>query len=62
MCVACSIARPAAQFNDVSLCPLAFIPNISGLLRPGIKPGPPACQSGAPSTTLSGPLLITFEI
>ena len=56
MCVAYSIARPAAQFNNVSFCPLAFIPNISGLLRPGIKPGPPACQSGATSTMLSAPL------
>ena len=55
MCVAHSITPPAAQFNNVSLCLLVFIPNITGLLRLGIKPGPPACQSDALTNTLSAP-------
>ena len=37
MCVAHSITPPAAQFNNVCLCLMFFIPNISGLLRLGIK-------------------------
>ena len=45
MCVANSIAPPAAQFNNVSLRLLAFKPNIKRLLRLGIKHGPPAYQS-----------------
>ena len=52
MCVARSIAPPAAQFNNVSLCLLIYVPNITRLLRLGIKPGPPACQSDALTTTL----------
>ena len=52
MCVAHSIAPPAAQFNNVSLCLLVFIPNITGLLRLGIKHEPP---------TLSTPRVLKFE-
>ena len=52
MCVAHSITPPAAQFNNVSLCLMVFITNISRLLRLGIKPGPLACQSDALTTTL----------
>ena len=62
MCVAHSTARPAAPFNDVSLCPLDFIPNITGLLRPGIKPGPPACQLDALTSTLPAPLVMKFQM
>ena len=61
MCVAHSIAPPAAQFNNISLCLMVFIPNISGLLRLGIKPGPPACQSDARTTTLPALRLLKFE-
>ena len=61
MCVAHNIAPPAAQFNNVSLCLLVFIPNITGLLRLGIKPGPPACQSDALTTTLpAAPRVLMF--
>ena len=37
MCVAHSIAPPAAQFNKVSLCLLVVIANLTGSLRLGIK-------------------------
>ena len=40
MCVAHSIAPPAAKFTNVSLCLLVVIPNVSGLMCLGIKPGP----------------------
>ena len=46
MCVPHSIAPPVAHYNNVSLCLLFVIPNITGSLRLCIKPGPPACQSG----------------
>ena len=59
--VAHSIAPPAAQLNNVSLCLLVFIPNLIGLLRLGINPGPPACQSDALTTTLSAPRVLKFE-
>jgi hypothetical protein len=61
MCVAHTIAPPAALFNKVSHCLLVFIPNISGLLRLGIKPGPPACHSKALTTTLPAPRVLKFE-
>ena len=61
MCVAHSIAPLAAQFNNVSLGILVFISNISGLLRLGIKPGPPAWQSDALTTTLHAPRVLMFE-
>ena len=61
MCVAHSITPPAAQFNNVSLCLLVFIANISGWLRLGIKPGPPVCQSDALTTTLPSPRVFMFE-
>ena len=61
MCVAHSITPPAAQFNNVSLCLLVFIANITRLLRLGIKPGPPACQSDALTTTLPAPRVLKFE-
>ena len=62
MCMARSIAQPPAHFNNVSLCLLVVIPNITGLLRLGIKPGPPACQSDALTTTLPAPRVLKFEI
>ena len=58
MCVAHSIAPPAAHFDNVSLCLLVVIPNITSLLRLGIKPGPPACQSDALTTTLPAPRVL----
>ena len=61
MCVAHSIAPPAAQFNNVNLRLLVLIPNITGLLRLGIKPAPPACQSNALTTTLPAPRVLKFE-
>ena len=61
MCVAHSITPPAAQFNNVSLYELVFTPNISGLLRLGIKPGQLACHSDALTTTLPGPRVLKFE-
>ena len=61
MCVAHSIAPPAAQFNNVSVCLLGFISNLSGLLRLGIKPGPPAYQSDALTTTMPAPRVLKFE-
>ena len=57
MCVAHNIAPPAAQFNNVSRCLLIYVPNITRLLRLGIKPGPPACQSDALTTTLPSRLV-----
>ena len=61
MCVAHTITPPAAQFNNVSLCLMVSIPNISGLFRLGIKPGPPACQSDALTTTLPSLRVLKFE-
>ena len=61
MCVAHTIAPPAALFNKVSLCLLVFIPNISDLLRLGIKPWPPEFQSDALTTTLPAPRVLKFE-
>ena len=61
MCVAHSIAPPAAPFNNVSLCRLVFIPNITCLLRLGIKSGPPAFQSDALATTLPARRVLKFE-
>ena len=61
MCVAHSIAPPAAQFKNVSICLLIYTPNITRLLRLGIKPGPPACQSDALTTTLPAPRVLKFE-
>ena len=61
MCVADSIAPPAAQFNNVSLCLLMYKSNITRLLRLGIKPGPPTCQSDALTTTLPAPRVLKFE-
>ena len=61
MCVAHSIAPPVAHFNIVSLCLLFVIPNITGSLRLCIKPGPPACQSDALTTTLpAAPRVLMF--
>ena len=49
------------RFNNVSLCPSIFIPNISGLLRRSrVKPGPSACQLDALTTTLPAPLVMKF--
>ena len=67
MCVPHSIAPPVAHFNNVSLCLLFVIPNITGSLRLCIKPGPPACQSDALTTTLPAPRVEvsnvgTFEV
>ena len=42
-------------------CLVVFIPNITGLLRLCIKPGPPACQTDALTTTLSAPRVLEFE-
>ena len=57
-----SIAPPDAQFSSVILCLLVFIPNITGVLRLGIKAGPPAaCQPYALNTTLSAPRVLKFE-
>ena len=56
-----SIAPPDAQFTSVILCLLVFIPNITGVLRLGIKAGPLACQSYALTTTLSAPRVLKFE-
>ena len=61
MGVAYNIAPSAAQFNNVSLSQLVFIPNITGLFLLGIKPGPPACQSDALTTTLLAPRVWKFE-
>ena len=61
MCVAHNIAPLDAQFSSVILCLLVFIPNITGVLPPGIKAGPPACQSYALTTTLSAPRVRKFE-
>ena len=36
-----STTQPAVQFNNISLRPLVFVPNITSLVHPGIKPGPP---------------------
>ena len=62
MCVAHSIAPPVAHFNIVSLCLLFVIPNITGSLRLCIKPGPPACQSDALTTTLPAPRVEVWNI
>ena len=56
-----SIAPPDAQFSSVILCLLVFIPNITGVLRLGIKAGPLAFQSYALTTTLSAPRVLKFE-
>ena len=61
VCVAHSIAPPDAQFSSVILCLLVFIPNITGVLRLGIKAGLPVCQSYALTTTLSAPRVLKFE-
>ena len=58
MCVAHSIAPPAAHLNNVGLCLLVFIPNITGMQ---IKPGPPACQSDALTTTYTVRSVLKFE-
>ena len=62
MCVAHSIAPPVAHFNIVSLCLLFVIPNITGSLRLCIKPGLPACQSDALTTTLPAPRVEVWNI
>ena len=62
MCMAHSIAPPVAHFNIVSLCLLFVIPNITGSLRLCIKPGPPACQSDALTTTLPAPRVEVWNI
>ena len=62
MCVAHSIAPPVAHLNIVSLCLLFVIPNITGSLRLCIKPGPPACQSDALTTTLPAPRVEVWNI
>ena len=56
-----NIAPPDAQFSSVILCLLVFIPNITGVLRLGIKAGQPVCQSYALTTTLSAPRALKFE-
>ena len=56
-----SIAPPDAQFSSVILCLLVFTPNITGVLRLGIKAGPLACQSYALTTTLSAPRVLKLE-
>ena len=38
-----------------------IIPNITGVVRLGIKAGPPASQSYALTTTLSAPRVLKFE-
>ena len=55
------IAPPDAQFSSVILCLSVFIPNITGVLRLGIKAGPLACQSYPLTTTLSAPRVLKFE-
>ena len=45
MCSAHSSAQSATHLNTISVCPLVSVPNVTGLLRPRIKHGPPACQS-----------------
>ena len=55
-----STTQPTAQLNNVSLRLLVFVPNIAGLLGPGIKPGLPASQSDAVATALSVNL-VTIE-
>ena len=62
MCVPHSIAPPVAHYNNVSLCLLFVIPNIIGSLHLCIKPGPPACQSDALTTTLPGPRVEVWNV
>ena len=47
--------------STVSFSVLVSIPNITGVLRLGIKAGPPASQSFALTTTLSAPRVLKFE-
>ena len=52
------IAPPPAHFNHISLCLLVVIHTITGLLRLGVKPRPPACQSDALTTTQPAPSVL----
>ena len=57
----CARASSVGLVIVVPHCLVVFISNITALLRLCIKPGPPACQSDALTTTQSAPRVLEFE-
>ena len=57
----CTTSRTVQQGQSLFIGFLV-IPNITGLLRPGIEAGPPTYQSDTLITTLPAPLVIKFKM